>query len=656
MSPAPRAHQARPPPVYRTIAKAIAREPRWRMVGAAFAVRLAWVLIVPTRPVGDFALYWESAAHLVAHGELDAEFIYMPGYVFLLAVLQALGGGLLAAKLVGVFAGTAVALAAGAIAHALFGRSAGRVATGIAAFWPAGIAVASVTGTDMPAAALVALAVMALVALGPRRPWLAAIASGAIFGVAAWVRAVAVPLALLSALYWAAQRSSLRLLLARTLTSGAVAALILLPWGIRNRQVTGELFLTDSHGGHTALVGANPNSEGAYSRSLNVMFEQVTGYRLFEVPARQRESDRAAYALARDWARFSPAYALGLIGAKADRLLAIERNLLYWPLYRESVLPSGKVKDFFDTHRGALEALCDGTWWAIVALAAAGLALTVRQRRFAALSVVAFPVALIAIYTVFFSEVRYHVAIAPLLFPFSAHAAVWFTSLAARRFPRSELVAASVALGAAALTFATWHLALTGARRLRERHRWAATVCHAPAEGGHQAPGQATPRICAWRSAGISPFPHSPVRGVWDGVGLALRSSIDSRADARSRLGDAPVAATTTLLLPGGRYRISGDLTLSGGQPGDTVSVMLSATDRVIVRTILGPASRDNLGDVPPKPGSSAFSTVAAEGVIDHDGGLLTIRLGAHATAGARGGGAPTVWLTRLRVERFFSL
>ena len=36
------------------------------LVALAVALRLTWVLAVPTRPVGDFAMYLESAAHLVA--------------------------------------------------------------------------------------------------------------------------------------------------------------------------------------------------------------------------------------------------------------------------------------------------------------------------------------------------------------------------------------------------------------------------------------------------------------------------------------------------------------------------------------------------------------------------------------------------------------
>src|SRR5437762_7883987 len=89
------------------------------VVGVALALRVAWVLAVPSKPVGDFALYLESAAHLVEHGALDAEFIYMPGYVLLLAAVQALGGGLLACKLAGAALGALGTPAVAAIASGL---------------------------------------------------------------------------------------------------------------------------------------------------------------------------------------------------------------------------------------------------------------------------------------------------------------------------------------------------------------------------------------------------------------------------------------------------------------------------------------------------------------------------------------------------------
>src|SRR6185436_9694189 len=115
------------------------------VAGVALALRVAWVLAVPTKPVGDFAMYLESAAHLVEHGALDPEFVYMPGYVAFAAAVRALGGGLLATKLAGAALAALGAGAAHEIAAGLWDRRAALVAGLIWAVWPAGVAVASVT-------------------------------------------------------------------------------------------------------------------------------------------------------------------------------------------------------------------------------------------------------------------------------------------------------------------------------------------------------------------------------------------------------------------------------------------------------------------------------------------------------------------------------
>ena len=75
------------------------------LVGLATVARLIWVLSVPTVPVSDFAMYRESANYLSEFGRLDPGFIYMPGFVALLAAIKDLGGDLLAQKLLGVFFG-----------------------------------------------------------------------------------------------------------------------------------------------------------------------------------------------------------------------------------------------------------------------------------------------------------------------------------------------------------------------------------------------------------------------------------------------------------------------------------------------------------------------------------------------------------------------
>ena len=123
------------------------------VVALAAFLRVLWVLCVPTKPVGDFAMYVESAAHLASHGSFDSEYIFMPGYIFLIAPVQALGGGWLATKLVGAVLGGLGAGAVVGIARQLTNSARTALVAGLLyAFWPAGIAIAGVTGTDMTAA------------------------------------------------------------------------------------------------------------------------------------------------------------------------------------------------------------------------------------------------------------------------------------------------------------------------------------------------------------------------------------------------------------------------------------------------------------------------------------------------------------------------
>src|SRR4029079_7351016 len=373
----------------------------------------------PTVPVSDFAMYRESANYLSEFGRLDSGFIYMPGFVALLAWVKSAGGGLLAEKMLGVLFGTLGTAATFVVAYKLIDDDRPRhapaaetpawkrvcpcphaAATAILfALWPAGVAMSSVVGTDMPAASLLAFALALLVTLGPRRPWAAAIAFGAAMGLCAWVRAVALPLTALAAGYWLARRH--KLLRAAALTAVGVAAtlVVLLPWGIRHARQSGALYFTDDHGGITALIGANPNSEGTYTRALNRMFKDVTGRSVLDEP--HHETDRAAFAIAREWFRFEPGYAIGLGTLKADRLFDPEHRLLYWSIFRPGVLVGRPAVWFAARHDGIVR-FADRFGLAAAARALAAFAAALPRRRWSLLVLVPFQLAFVATYALFF--------------------------------------------------------------------------------------------------------------------------------------------------------------------------------------------------------------------------------------------------------------
>ena len=271
----------------------------------------------------------------------------------MLAGVRTLGGDLLAQKMIGVVLATLAAAALfvitarladfdpsdrdgdaapDGVGAPLLPVSDAVVATLLYALWPAGVAMASVVGTDVPAAALICSRSGLLVALGARRPIAAALALRRAMGLgglgarggAAAVGAVA------RLLGGAARRKSWRAVALLTALATAATLVVLLPWAVRNLRQHGALYFTDDHGGITALIGANPNSEGTYTRALNRMFKDVTGRSVLDEPHRRDRS--AAYDARQEWTRFEPRYALGLVTLKAERLFDPEWRLLYWPI------------------------------------------------------------------------------------------------------------------------------------------------------------------------------------------------------------------------------------------------------------------------------------------------------------------------------------
>jgi hypothetical protein len=212
---------------------------------------------------------------------------------------------------------------------------------------------------------------------------------------------------------------------------------------------------------------------------------------------------------------------------------------------------------------------------------------------------------------------------------------------------------------AIAALFGGWAAALGAGTQLRTRHRWAATVCAYPDAG--------TTQLCEWRR-GPPLVGDSPVRGVWDGVGLRIRGAVGD---------DVVASARTEVPISAGRYRVSAKLSITGARPkllrgdvrGDVpaaikspVSVALRAAGRVIARVV-------------PPPSDGVGAEIA--GVIDHVGGPLlleiqvepgsigsivetTAAIGARDALGAGVDGGVgdrmTVWMSQLLVERFQNL
>ena len=534
----------------------------------ALVVRVIWILAVPSKPVGDFAMYLEAATHWLEHGHFDAQFIYMPGYVLLAAAVRWLGGGWAATKLV-------VALLAAAGTPMIYGitwrlwgstkdKRSGALAGLLYALWPGGVGVSSVTGTDIPAAMLVLAGAFALVQR--EAPTIKAALAGACFGLAAWVRAVALPLVPLATPFFWLRTQNLKSAARLTVVATLAASVVLAPWVIRNRLRYGEWFLSDSHGGLTAMVGAYPNADGQFTRALNRTYEIVNGRPWLSEP--HRAADKGAYAEAKRWTRYEPAFALGLALGRIDKLLSNERSLLYWPLYRAGVLKDPPAR-FFDTWRPEIEWATDAVWWLVLWGCVFSIPLAVCMRRWEALAFVPMQAALVGVYVLYFAESRYHLTIAVLAFPGAAAsvtAAVDLLRGARHRAgapPRWRHVVTSglCTLAVGVLWLGSSRLSAT----LIEGRRWAVHACDI----------EARPQFCLWKR--VDNGGRSPVKGVFDGVGVVS--------------GNGHAAARTELTLTGGPRRFTAELQLlwTGDRPAAAPQgrASLKANGKILVHMSL---------------------------------------------------------------------
>jgi hypothetical protein len=561
------------------------------LVAVATVTRLVWVLVIPTVPVSDFAMYRESANYLSEFGHLDHGFIYMPGFVAMLAWIKDAGGDLLAQKLLGVLFGGIGAAGVFALTWALLDRDDppgaswrqlcpcphAAIATALYAFWPAGTAMASVVGTDVPAAALVVAALALLAVLAPRRPWAAAIAFGVVMGMAAWIRAVALPLAVLSIGFWLAWRQGLRRAALRVAVSVGATLVVLAPWGIRHLRESRALYFTDDHGGITALIGANPNSEGTYTRALNRMFLDITGRSVLDEPHHQ--TDQLAYGIVREWWRYEPTYALGLAVMKAERLFDPEDRLFYWPAFRRGVLvgrPAARVA----AHHDALAAAGYGFGLAVLALALFGAGAAIARRRWPLVALLPLQLSLTATYTIFFAEPRYRLPIEMMAFPFVAFAlgelARFGRAVGRRGWP--EIAGSRTALLAGLLPVIIWWFGWPGVvsagQALRARHRWGAAEVVVSTEP--------RPRLLLWRAA--PPLgPTSPLMGAPEGVHLRADPAGHARAQVQLAGG----------LLPAGTYELSALITLQQGSgqiglAGTSAPLIAGAPSQIRARIVHG--------------------------------------------------------------------
>lgn len=386
------------------------------ILAVALALRLMWVMIVPTQPVTDFAWYLDRALAMARGEGFTVDGVptaYWPvGYPAVLSWAIRLFPGL---EPVSVGKGLNLLLSlfcvglTFAVGRSISGRrEVGLIAAGILAIHPALVAYSGILAAEPLFLFLILLATW-LAIYGADQPWLWLLV-GLTCGGAALVRpqAAVLPLILVFGVWvWSRQRgkSLLPLMAAGLALLGLGAALT--PWTLRNRAVYGSTFLVSLNGGDNLWIGHHPQGNGRYKTPPGIP----------QNPELELANERATRAEALRWIRSNPGRSLSLIPAKWEATFLSTTDLAYWAFQTQRgklVIPgAGADKPLYFFTQGA-------AFWAnrtLLFLAFLGVGLGLRHtggRRF--LAVPLLHIGLVALVTaVFFGNPRFGLPAIPFL-------------------------------------------------------------------------------------------------------------------------------------------------------------------------------------------------------------------------------------------------
>ena len=171
------------------------------------------------------------------------------------------------------------------------------------------------------------------------------------------------------------------------------------------------------------------------------------------------------------------------------------------------------------------------------------------------------------------------------------------------------------ALALVAAVFVSWPFVIAEGADLRDRHRWAVAVCAVAGET----------RLCDWKSTLPAPGEGvSGVRGVWNGIGLKLSTSL--------------AAAATDIDVPPGRYIVSVSADTPASAPAPEIRLSLRARGVPLASVEL--------------PGVVGRPPQRLAGVVEHLGGAMRVEVGAERLwLAPTFFDLPPIWVSDLKIE-----
>ncbi|MEJ7585251.1 MAG: glycosyltransferase, partial [Acidimicrobiales bacterium] len=257
---------------------------RWVLVAATLGLglRVAWVQYASRPPLGlyDPARY-ASYADLIAEGLGYSQFTtrdptayYPPGYPFFLGAIEwlhrhtplpddiSLVTGLIQAGL-----GALTVVLGAIVARRLAGRRAAVVTAFVLALYPNLVWHSGALLSETLYNALF----MGFLAVLVGRPWREGLspgrvaASALLFGATLMVRPISAAVLPALALAWWVDRHDIGVLVRRLAVFGAVVALFLVPWTVRNRVQMDAFVLMSTNTGDNLCIGHHPGADGDFA-------------------------------------------------------------------------------------------------------------------------------------------------------------------------------------------------------------------------------------------------------------------------------------------------------------------------------------------------------------------------------------------------------
>jgi len=393
------------------------------ILAVALALRVVWVLYSDFSPVyGDDAGWYEFIGRALSAGRGfvnlsgEATVFWPPGYPLFLAGIYKLFGGpdVKVALLFNALLSGGTVLLVYAIGRRAFDERTAVLGAALVALFPSLIFLTGITLSETLFTFLMFLGVWLVIEADRRPNGLLFIPAGLVVGYAALTRGQAALLPLAFIPFWGVFFHRWRPALLRAVILGSLAALVVLPWAIRNYLESNSFVPISANAGFDFYIGNSEDASG-HSRQLSPV---ATAYDNFPEAEREAKLGDDYFRQGREYMQSHPAREVILSVRKVFYLYYNDHEALAW------MEGHGESQFMPRPLRIGLGWLSNTYYFASLCLAAVGITGWLSVRNPLRLLLVSLAVYWTLAHMMFFGDARFHAPIMPV-FCLWAAVGVW---------------------------------------------------------------------------------------------------------------------------------------------------------------------------------------------------------------------------------------